>query len=152
MHQWQGYSIVKESSTLQEENDIKRASIQELSRQLAEAQADNAALSGFIEDLYEDIRFWNRGTYDSEDICNSINNNMEKPTFQQPHPGASLLAELEQLRSDSLELIQLRKIRDAAKGLFFWKSGFAHSETYTSLVDNLGQALAELDKEGQDES
>ena len=49
-----------------------------LQAQLAEAQADNAALSGFIEDLYEDIRFWNRGTYDSEDICNSINNNMEK--------------------------------------------------------------------------
>jgi len=51
MHQWlqeQGYRIVKTTGqdALQEENDIQRASIQELSRQLAGTHAELSALRG----------------------------------------------------------------------------------------------------------
>ena len=57
MHQClqeQGYSIVKES-TLREENDIQRASIQELSKQLAEAQNEKTKLRKVLELVCADL-------------------------------------------------------------------------------------------------
>ena len=113
------------SQTLREENDLQRASIQELSRQLAEAQGDNAKLRKECSWTNHFIGAAAKGLLEIHDIITDCfpGDSINRPKFDyakkidkiaddflnKPHPGASLLADLE----------YLRKVRDAASKIDF---------------------------------
>lgn len=133
LHQWQELeaAVCPEDVGFEEYIKALQSQLQQEREKRQQAEADNAGIDakyrnaiGVIEKAILD------GNINYMGFQNQIDAFIQYAA--NPHPGAALLEEVEQLRA----------VRSAAEELHFWNSGLRYSETYTELVCKLADALA----------
>jgi len=118
-----------------EEYRMHREKIKEIESQLAEAQADNAALVEFVKQVEQSI--WLPGQIIAKEI------------LANPHPGDSLRKELEQLRNIETVANEVMHDWDCPTSLddnddhYSWCEGFGEGACPTCSMFKLKQALAQ---------
>jgi len=66
--------------------------------ELEALRADNAELISWFNTMYMDCQEWNEGKHDAEELLSDFMGAIKESIITKPHPGTSLLSELEGLR------------------------------------------------------